>query len=274
MRTLRSPAWRSIILGRRRRPSQENAMDEQAAHADRKDSWDSGDGYETYVGRWSSLIAREFLGWLAVPPGRRWLDTGCGTGAHAESILALAAPGEVVGTDPSPAYVAVARDQVIRGLGSRSETRKPCKHPRWPSTRWSLDSPQLRAGTRQSAIRDGARGAPGRRSRRLRLGLRRGHADDAPLLGRGGRPRPEGKRDGRRTTLYAVQPGTTERPLPDSWVKEGRGACYRRTDRLPRLRRLLVALPGRPGPRAGLRDVAERGAAGGSSRARSDQPAH
>jgi SAM-dependent methyltransferase len=87
-------------------------MDEQAAHADRKDSWDSGDAYEPYVGRWSRLVAPEFLGWLTVPPGRRWLDTGCGTGALAESILALAAPGEVVGIDPSPAYVTVARDRV------------------------------------------------------------------------------------------------------------------------------------------------------------------
>jgi SAM-dependent methyltransferase len=40
------------------------------------------------------------------------LDVGCGTGALAESILTLAAPSEVVGTDPSPAYVAFARDRV------------------------------------------------------------------------------------------------------------------------------------------------------------------
>ena len=33
-------------------------------------------------------------------------------GAPAETVLALAAPGEVVGIDPSPAYVAFARDRV------------------------------------------------------------------------------------------------------------------------------------------------------------------
>ena len=44
-------------------------MDEQAGHANRTDAWDSGDAYEPYVGRWSRLVAREFLGWLAVPPG-------------------------------------------------------------------------------------------------------------------------------------------------------------------------------------------------------------
>ena len=57
-------------------------------------------------------MAREFLGWLAVPPGGRWLDVGCGTGALSESILSLAAPGRVVGVDPSPAFVAFARDRV------------------------------------------------------------------------------------------------------------------------------------------------------------------
>src|SRR5919112_1138136 len=76
------------------------------------DRWDSGDAYEPYVGRWSRLVAREFLGWLAVPPGSRWLDVGCGTEALSETTLALAAPREVVGIDPSPAYVAFARDRL------------------------------------------------------------------------------------------------------------------------------------------------------------------
>jgi SAM-dependent methyltransferase len=87
-------------------------MGERAGHVDRTDAWDSGDAYEPYVGRWSRLVAREFLGWLAVPQGRRWLDVGSGTGALAQTVLALAAPGEVVGIDPSPAYVAFARERV------------------------------------------------------------------------------------------------------------------------------------------------------------------
>ncbi|HEU4494320.1 MAG TPA: class I SAM-dependent methyltransferase, partial [Rubrobacteraceae bacterium] len=64
------------------------------------------------MGRWSRPVAREFLGWLAVPPGGCWLDVGCGTGALVETILALSAPREVVGIDPSQAYVASARDRV------------------------------------------------------------------------------------------------------------------------------------------------------------------
>jgi SAM-dependent methyltransferase len=87
-------------------------MDEQAGPVNRADAWDIGDAYEPYVGRWSRPVAQGFLGWLTAPPGRRWLDVGCGTGALAETVLALAAPGEVVGIDPSPAYVAFARERV------------------------------------------------------------------------------------------------------------------------------------------------------------------
>jgi hypothetical protein len=53
----------------------------------RKDVWASGAAYEAYVGRWSRLVAREFLGWLAWPPGKRWLDVGCGTGVLSRAIL-------------------------------------------------------------------------------------------------------------------------------------------------------------------------------------------
>ena len=87
-------------------------MEDRAGRAYKPGWWGGGEAYEPYVGRWSRPVAREFLGWLAVPDGERWLDVGCGTGALSETILALAAPGEVVGVDPSPAFVAFARDRV------------------------------------------------------------------------------------------------------------------------------------------------------------------
>jgi len=52
----------------------------------RKDVWAAGDLYEPYVGRWSRVVAKEFLAWLAVPAGRRWLDVGCGTGALSQTV--------------------------------------------------------------------------------------------------------------------------------------------------------------------------------------------
>ena len=72
------------------------------------DRWDSGGAYEPYVGRWSRLVAREFIKWLAVAPGSCWLDVGCGTGALTQTVLEQATPGEVVGIDPSAAYIASA----------------------------------------------------------------------------------------------------------------------------------------------------------------------
>src|SRR6266508_6643219 len=79
------------------------------AMTEREDVWASGDAYEPYVGRWSRLVAREFLAWLGLPPDLRWLDVGSGTGALSQVILETAAPREVVGVDQSAGYVAYAR---------------------------------------------------------------------------------------------------------------------------------------------------------------------
>jgi SAM-dependent methyltransferase len=76
------------------------------------DVWAAGAAYEPYVGRWSRLVAREFLTWLAVPPGRRWLDVGCGTGALSGMVVAMVSPAHVDGVDRSEGFVAYARQQV------------------------------------------------------------------------------------------------------------------------------------------------------------------
>ncbi len=77
-----------------------------------KSVWASGAAYEPYVGRWSRLVAREFVEWLAIPPAACWLDVGCGTGALTETILRHASPSQVHGIDPSGGYLALAREQV------------------------------------------------------------------------------------------------------------------------------------------------------------------
>lgn len=74
--------------------------------------WAKGDAYEAYVGRWSRLVAAEFVRWLGVPAGRRWLDVGCGTGALTATVLAGAEPSEIVGVDPSEGFLATARIRV------------------------------------------------------------------------------------------------------------------------------------------------------------------
>lgn len=73
------------------------------------DTWERGNPYERYVGRWSRQVAPVFLAWLGAGPGLRWLDVGCGTGALSAAIVAHAHPASVRGVDPSPAFLEAAR---------------------------------------------------------------------------------------------------------------------------------------------------------------------
>jgi SAM-dependent methyltransferase len=73
------------------------------------DSWERGDPYERYVGRWSRRVAPAFLSWLDIPAGRRWLDVGCGTGALCTEIVEHARPSSVVGVEPSAGFLETAR---------------------------------------------------------------------------------------------------------------------------------------------------------------------
>ena len=77
-----------------------------------KEFWGSGDSYEPYVGRWSRLIAKEFIRWLALPENSRWLDVGCGTGALTQTILEMANPKQLKGIDRSEDYVEFAHSRV------------------------------------------------------------------------------------------------------------------------------------------------------------------
>jgi SAM-dependent methyltransferase len=73
------------------------------------DTWERGDPYERYVGRWSRRVAPLFLSWLAIPAGRRWVDVGCGTGALCAAIVDHGSPLSVVGVEPSEGFLAIAR---------------------------------------------------------------------------------------------------------------------------------------------------------------------
>ncbi len=81
------------------------------------DAFERGDPYDRYIGRWSRRVAPEFLAWLNEPPGRRWLDVGCGTGALCAAIAESCAPASVAGVEPSEGFLATARER----LGGRVE---------------------------------------------------------------------------------------------------------------------------------------------------------
>lgn len=85
---------------------------------DHKDVWAAGDLYEPYVGRWSRLVAREFVSWLSVPTNKDWLDVGCGTGALTQVILDTATPRAVTGIDASAGFIEYAKMRIDNRLAS------------------------------------------------------------------------------------------------------------------------------------------------------------
>jgi ubiquinone/menaquinone biosynthesis C-methylase UbiE len=93
--------------------------------------WSSGEIYESYVGRWSRLVAAEFVGWLDQPTGLRWLDVGCGTGALTSTILRTAEPASVLGVDPSAGFVEYAR-QTVRDERASFDVRSAAELPDGP----------------------------------------------------------------------------------------------------------------------------------------------
>lgn len=72
------------------------------------DTWEDGSTYDGYMGRWSRLLASEFVRWLGVPPKSRWLDVGGGTGALAEAVAQETRPASVAGIDPSRGFIETA----------------------------------------------------------------------------------------------------------------------------------------------------------------------
>ncbi|HSC07286.1 MAG TPA: methyltransferase domain-containing protein [Steroidobacteraceae bacterium] len=81
--------------------------------AERKDTWAAGKRYEPYVGRWSRLVAKDFLAWMMAPQNLDWLDVGCGTGALTELLLQQTRPRSVKGIDPSAGFVEHARAHIV-----------------------------------------------------------------------------------------------------------------------------------------------------------------
>ena len=65
--------------------------------------------YERLMGRWSGLLAAQFIAFAGLDDGDRVLDLGCGTGSLAFALAARREPSKIVGLDISEPYVAHAR---------------------------------------------------------------------------------------------------------------------------------------------------------------------
>ena len=80
--------------------------------AEERFTFTDGEAYERVIGRWSRLVAENFLTWLGEPLGLRWLDVGCGSGAFAERVLEDCSPSAVYGVDPSEEQLHFARNRL------------------------------------------------------------------------------------------------------------------------------------------------------------------
>lgn len=83
------------------------------------DTWERGSPYEQYVGRWSRQVAPQFLSWLNIPGGRRWLDVGCGTGALCAAIVDRCSPSSVTGVEPSDGFLETAKENLAGRVALR-----------------------------------------------------------------------------------------------------------------------------------------------------------
>ncbi|GAC1495759.1 MAG: class I SAM-dependent methyltransferase [Vulcanimicrobiaceae bacterium] len=68
--------------------------------------------YETYIGRWSSVVAREFLAWLDVAGHGVWHDVACGTGSLTNVILSTCDPARVDASDCDSARIDFVRHAI------------------------------------------------------------------------------------------------------------------------------------------------------------------
>jgi ubiquinone/menaquinone biosynthesis C-methylase UbiE len=84
-----------------------------------KDSWESGDPYEYYMGRWSRLVAQSFVDWLSPSSGLNWLDIGCGSGALSQIVINNHKPAALTAIDQSEGFVQIAQKR----LGSQAQCR-------------------------------------------------------------------------------------------------------------------------------------------------------
>ena len=84
-----------------------------------KDSWESGDSYEYYMGRWSRLVAESFIDWLSPSSGLKWLDIGCGSGALSDAIINNHQPAVLIAIDQSENFIRTAQKRLGSGVRCR-----------------------------------------------------------------------------------------------------------------------------------------------------------
>jgi SAM-dependent methyltransferase len=68
----------------------------------------TGSAYEQYMGRWSRVLAPAYIAFAGLSDHQQVLDVGTGTGAVASTLATMTASSEIVGVDPSAAFIRYA----------------------------------------------------------------------------------------------------------------------------------------------------------------------
>lgn len=72
----------------------------------------AGASYDRFMGRYSRPLAAKLTEWLAISPGQRALDVGCGPGAWTAVLADVLGAENVAAIDPSPQFVEACRERV------------------------------------------------------------------------------------------------------------------------------------------------------------------
>jgi hypothetical protein len=125
--------------------------------------------YEWLMGRWSRLVSKAFLAWLAPQKRRQRLDVGCGNGAYTEGMAFL-----------NPLCLAIFAAQAV-ALVNDNANRLHTSTGRYNSDRSNSSAPAERP---LRAVRDPSRPKPKRSSRaghpNRTLGALRSHTNTSP----------------------------------------------------------------------------------------------
>lgn len=88
----------------------------------------AAESYDRFMGVWAQQLAGPFADFAGLAKGMRVLDVGCGPGALTTELVARTGAEHVAAVDPSPTFVAAARDR-LPGVDIREAPAETLPYP-------------------------------------------------------------------------------------------------------------------------------------------------